>query len=80
MNYRIEASELDREILAVIERWSREHVDLDDARFDDLALRIFAHQLAYNEPYKRLLREHRRHREHDALVLPRDPARAERGL
>ena len=44
--YRAEADALDAEILRCIERRS-----VPD--FDDLALRIFAHQLRYNEPYAR---------------------------
>ncbi len=44
--YRAEADALDAEILSVIER---RHVD----SFNDLALRIFAHQLRFNEPYTR---------------------------
>lgn len=44
MTYRAEADALDAEILACIER--RNVPD-----FDDLALRIFAHQLRYNRPY-----------------------------
>jgi hypothetical protein len=44
MTYRQEADALDNEILTCIER---RHVP----DFNDLALRIFAHQLSYNEPY-----------------------------
>jgi hypothetical protein len=44
MTYREEADALDAEILACIERRT-----VDD--FNDLALRIFAHQLHYNQPY-----------------------------
>lgn len=44
--YRAEANALDAEILSAIHAWR-----VPD--FDDLALRIFAHQLRYNEPYAR---------------------------
>src|SRR5579864_47099 len=44
--YRVEAGALDGEILSAIA--SRSVAD-----FDDLALRIFAHQLRYNKPYAR---------------------------
>jgi hypothetical protein len=44
--YRAEADALDAEILAAIEARLVPN-------FDDLALRIFAHQLRYNEPYAR---------------------------
>lgn len=44
--YRTEADELDAEILTCIER---RHV----RDFNDLALRIFTHQLRYNKPYAR---------------------------
>jgi hypothetical protein len=44
--YRDEADALDADILAAIETRLVPH-------FDDLALRIFAHQLRYNEPYAR---------------------------
>ena len=46
MTYREEADALDAEILACIDRR-----DVPD--FNDLALRIFAHQLRYNAPYAR---------------------------
>lgn len=51
--YRAEAGALDDEILRVIERWHRSGDELDERDFNDLALRIFAHQLRYNEPYAR---------------------------
>ncbi len=60
--YRDEADALDAEILEVIERWStppgyRGHWEYSDPDFrfdfDDLALRIFEHQLRFNEPYAR---------------------------
>jgi hypothetical protein len=44
-SYRSEADQLDADILAAIER--------DDVDFNELALRIFAHQLRYNRPYAR---------------------------
>ncbi len=62
-DYRAEAGALDAEILGVIERWSTEprphrgHWEYSDPGFefdfDDLALRIFEHQLRFNEPYAR---------------------------
>ncbi len=50
--YETEARALDREVLAVIAAW-RNGMALSDAAFDDLALRIFSHQLQYNAPYAR---------------------------
>jgi hypothetical protein len=44
--YGAEASRLDAEVLSAINAWRV-------PRFDDLALRIFEHQLRYNEPYAR---------------------------
>ncbi len=49
--YETEARELDAEILAAINAWTTEGRSLDDAAFNALALRIFAHQLRYNERY-----------------------------
>ncbi len=51
--YETEARELDAEILAAIDAWNTEGRSLDDAAFNVLALRIFAHQLRYNAPYAR---------------------------
>jgi Acyl-protein synthetase, LuxE len=51
--YETEARELDAEILATIDAWNTEGRSLDDAAFNVLALRIFAHQLRYNSPYAR---------------------------
>ena len=45
-DYRAEADALDAEVLRAI---ARRHVE----SFDDLALRILAHQLRYNQPYAR---------------------------
>src|SRR5579871_1465016 len=53
MTYAAESHALDREILAVIEGWHRRGATLDDAAFNDLALRLFAYQLRYNAPYAR---------------------------
>ncbi len=50
--YEAQARALDREILTVIAAW-RNGLALSDAAFDDLALRVFSHQLRYNEPYAR---------------------------
>jgi hypothetical protein len=47
------AAALDREILGIIEAWHESGTELSDAAFDDLALRIFEHQLRYNAPYAR---------------------------
>ncbi len=51
-DYRREADALDCEILVAIRRWhaGKRHADFG---FNDLALRIFAHQLRYNAPYAR---------------------------
>lgn len=56
MTYLAEAAALDLEILAVIERWHVHGTSLDDRDFNDLALRIFAHQSRYNAPYARYAR------------------------
>jgi hypothetical protein len=53
LGYESESSALDAEILGVINAWHRNGEVLDDADFNDLALRLFAHQLRYNEPYAR---------------------------
>jgi hypothetical protein len=55
--YETEARELDAEILAAINAWTTEGRSLDDAAFNALALRIFAHQLRYNERYARYCRQ-----------------------
>ncbi|MGB6520035.1 MAG: hypothetical protein WBE79_16195 [Candidatus Cybelea sp.] len=51
--YDLEARALDAEILGVIERWHYDGEPLEERAFDDVALRIFAHQLRHNEPYAR---------------------------
>lgn len=53
MSYASESAALDGEILDVISAWHRHGRALDDAEFDDLALRLFAYQLRYNAPYER---------------------------
>jgi hypothetical protein len=53
MSYETESRILDEEILGVIVAWYERGETLDDARFNDLALRLFAYQLRYNEPYAR---------------------------
>jgi hypothetical protein len=53
MKYAEAARELDAEVLALIDRWHRHELPVSDAAFNDLALRIFAHQLRFNEPYAR---------------------------
>jgi hypothetical protein len=44
---------LDSEILRALDAWHAHGRPLADREFDDLALRIFAYQLRYNEPYAR---------------------------
>lgn len=53
MSYDSRSRELDREILRAIEGWHRDGRDLAPAEFDALALRLFAYQREYNEPYAR---------------------------
>jgi hypothetical protein len=53
MTYESESRALDEEILAIIAAWRECGETLDDLRFNDLALRLFAYQLRYNEPYAR---------------------------
>ena len=53
MSYESESRGLDEEILSVIDAWHRRGETLDDAAFNDLALRLFAYQLRYNAPYAR---------------------------
>jgi hypothetical protein len=53
VTYESESQALDAEILGVIEAWHQRGAVLDDAAFDDIALRLFAYQLRYNEPYAR---------------------------
>ena len=53
MSYRTESEALDAEILQVIERWHRTEAPLQEGDFEDLAIRIFAYQIRYNEPYAR---------------------------
>jgi hypothetical protein len=51
VNYSNEAWELDAEIYTRIERWHKHREEIPDDAFNDLALRIFVHQLRYDEPY-----------------------------
>ncbi len=53
MTYQAESRALDAELLGVIEAWHRRGEILDDRAFNALALRLFAYQLRYNEPYAR---------------------------
>jgi len=53
MSYESESHALDREILSLIEGWHRRGETLQDAGFNDLALRLLAYQLRYNAPYAR---------------------------
>ena len=48
-----EPQTLQREILRAIAAWHEKGVELSDGAFDDLALRVFAHQLRRNAPYAR---------------------------
>jgi len=48
-----QARTLDAEIAGVIERWHRSAELLDDATFDELALRLFAYQFRHNAAYAR---------------------------
>jgi len=51
--YSSESGELDAEILRVIGGWHKHGRGLSDAEFEDLAQRVFAYQLRYDEPYAR---------------------------
>jgi len=51
--YRREADALDETILRHITAWHEHGAELSDDRFNALALRVFAHQVRYNEPYGR---------------------------
>lgn len=53
MSYNRETAELDAEILGVIGKWHRRDRDLSEPEFEDLAQRVFAYQLRYNESYAR---------------------------
>ncbi|HEY1882145.1 MAG TPA: hypothetical protein VGG51_03770 [Candidatus Cybelea sp.] len=53
MNYKAEARALDSELLAAIAAWHERGEELEERAFDNLALRIFAHQLRYNRRYAR---------------------------
>ncbi|HTU70528.1 MAG TPA: hypothetical protein VMF11_09440 [Candidatus Baltobacteraceae bacterium] len=53
MNYAEESHQLDAEIFTVIQRWHDYDRDLPEDAFNELALRVFEHQLHYNQPYAR---------------------------
>lgn len=53
MSYEPESRAFDQEILSVIEGWQDRGEALDDAGFNDLALRLFDFQLRTNNPYAR---------------------------
>jgi Acyl-protein synthetase, LuxE len=57
VNYTDEAYRLDADIFTLIQRWHDYDQAVSDDTFNDLALRIFAHQLRYNEPYARYCAE-----------------------
>jgi|SRR5579863_4058180 len=56
MGYTEESRTLDDAVHACIERWHRSGHVLSDDEFNALALRIFAHQLAFNLPYAQFCR------------------------
>jgi len=49
--YREESDALDTDILQVIHAWHHHGTTLSDRDFNHLALRLFAYQLRYNQPY-----------------------------
>ncbi len=51
MSYRDESHTLDDRVTGIIAHWHRTGTALTESEFNDLALRIFAHQLRYNTPY-----------------------------
>jgi hypothetical protein len=51
VDYAVESRKLDAEILTVVATWNERGTELDDAEFNDLALRVFAQQLRYNMLY-----------------------------
>lgn len=50
-SYEAESRALDAEILGVIQAWHESGEALSDEAFNELALRLFAYQFRYNEPY-----------------------------
>jgi hypothetical protein len=53
VSYQALSRALDAEILSAIATWRRSGAPVDDRDFGDLALRLFAYQLQYNQPYAR---------------------------
>jgi len=53
VTYEHESQAFDAELLEIIEAWHRRGELLDDAAFNDLALRLFTYQLRYNASYAR---------------------------
>lgn len=53
MSYRSESASLDHELLERIETWHTRGHPMSETAFNGLALRLFAYQLEYNEPYAR---------------------------
>jgi hypothetical protein len=53
VSYASESRELDAEILRAIGAWRDRDRTLNDDEFDDIALRLFAYQIAYDKPYAR---------------------------
>lgn len=50
-SYACESDALDAEILTIVDDWHRHGVELDEAVFTDLALRLFDYQFRYDRPY-----------------------------
>jgi hypothetical protein len=51
--YQTESRALDAEILGIVSAWHGRGEPMSDGAFNDLALRLFAYQLRYNQPYAR---------------------------
>ena len=52
MGYQSESQALDREILGVVNAWHQHGAELTQGEFNDLALRLFGHQLRHNGPMR----------------------------
>jgi hypothetical protein len=53
MTYACASGALDRELLELIASWHQTGLPIEEAVFDDLAIRLLAYQLQYNRPYSR---------------------------